>query len=34
MDALNYLDNIIKQEGNSSDDWANLLYVLKGDRNE
>ena len=34
MDALNYLNNIIKSEGNVSDDWSNLLYVLKNDRNE
>jgi len=31
---LNYLDNIIKQDGNSSEDWSNLLYVLKADRSE
>ena len=34
MDALNYLNNIIKEEGNSPDDWNNLLYFLKNDRNE
>ena len=34
MDALNYLNNIIKSEGNSPDDWSNLLYVLMSDRNE
>ena len=34
MDALNYLNNIIKSEGNSPDDWSNLLYVLNNDRNE
>ena len=34
MDALNYLNNIIKEERNSPDDWNNLLYVLKNDRNE
>ena len=34
MEALNYLDNIIQNEGNNSDDWNNLLYVLKNDRNE
>ena len=34
MDALNYLNNIIKTEGSSPDDWNNLLYVLKNDRNE
>ena len=34
MDALNYLNNIIKEEGNSPDDWNNLLYILKNDRNE
>jgi hypothetical protein len=34
MDALNYLNNIIKAEGNSPEDWSNLLYVLKNDRNE
>ena len=34
MDALTYLNNIIKSEGYGSDDWSNLLYVLKNDRNE
>ncbi len=34
MDSLNYLDSIIKSEGNSPEDWSNLLYVLKNDRNE
>ncbi len=34
MDALNYLNNIIKSDGYSPDDWSNLLYVLKNDRNE
>ena len=34
MDSLNYLDNLIKTEGSSPDDWNNLLYVLKNDRNE
>ena len=34
MDSLNYLDNIIKSEGSDPDDWSNLLYVLKNDRNE
>ena len=34
MDALNYLDSIIQSDGNSPDDWSNLLYVLKNDRSE
>jgi hypothetical protein len=34
MDALNYLNNIIKADGYSTEDWNNLLYVLKSDRNE
>jgi len=34
MDSLNYLDNIIKSEGGGPDDWSNLLYILKNDRNE
>ncbi len=34
MDSVNYLDNIIKTEGNSPEDWSNLLYILKNDRKE
>ena len=34
MDSVNYLDNIIKTEGNSPEDWSNLLYTLKNDRKE
>ena len=34
MEALNYLDNIIQSEGNNPDEWNNLLYILKNDRNE
>ncbi len=34
MDALKYLDNIIQNKGNNSDDWYNLLNILKKDRNE
>ena len=34
MEDLNYLDNIIQSDGNSPDDWNNLLYILKNDRNE
>ena len=34
MEALNYLDNIIQSEGNSTNDWNNLLYILKNDRSE
>ena len=34
METLKYLDNIIQYEGNSPDDWNNLLYILKNDRNE
>ena len=34
MEALNYLDNIIQSEGNSINDWNNLLYILKNDRSE
>ena len=33
MDALNYLNSIIKSDGYGSEDWNNLLYVLKNDRN-
>ena len=34
MEALNYLDNIIQSEGNNPEEWSNLLYILKNDRNE
>ena len=34
MEALNSLDNIIQSEGNNPDEWNNLLYILKNDRNE
>ena len=34
MEALNYLDNIIQSEGNNPEEWSNLLYILKNDRDE
>ena len=27
MDALNYLNNIIKEEGNNPDDWNIYIYI-------
>ena len=34
MEALNYLDNIIKSDGYNPNEWNNLLYILKNDRSE
>jgi hypothetical protein len=34
MEALNYLDNIIQNDGRGSKDWENMLYLLKNDRSE
>ena len=34
MEALNCLDSIIQSEGNNSDEWNNLLNILRDDRSE
>ena len=34
MEAINCLDNIIKSEGNNSDEWNALLNILREDMNE
>ena len=34
MEALNSLDNIIQSEGNNSDEWYNILSILRDDRSE
>jgi hypothetical protein len=34
MEAINCLENIIKSEGNSSDEWNALLNILREDMNE
>jgi hypothetical protein len=34
MEALDSLDNIIQSDGNSPDDWNNILHIVRNERSE